>query len=75
MNEQLPPPYEPPLADGCPPALRAFLYYLMRDYLPVGFVEGVVMQVVMEQPQSFTNEHLLDTADKLARQLSYDPSS
>lgn len=75
MAERLPPPYEPPLAPGYPPYLKTFLYLLMRDYIPAGFVEGLVAQAVSDSHPIFTNEHLADYAERLARQLSYDASS
>ena len=74
MAEELPPPYEPFEADACPPDLQAFLYLLMRDLVPTGYIEGLMMQAVSQTSKSgknFTNQHLAEYAAKIGRQLTY----
>lgn len=73
MAEELPPPYEVPMADEDPPLqLVIMLYHLMRDYIPPGYVEGLVREGFMGRTRpTFSNPHLRDYADRLARQLTY----
>jgi len=55
-------------------ALKAFLYDLMRDHLPV----GVVWRLVQDNegvypPVKYTNEALASIAEDLAKRLSKGP--
>lgn len=71
--ELIPEPYEPPAADAAPPQLTAFLYYLMRDFLPVGAVQHCL---TMASPAgqvhtNFSRENLAAEAELVARQLVF----
>src|ERR1700741_2187046 len=72
---ELPPPYEPPEADDCPPALQAFLYLLMRDLVPPGYIEGLMMEATRGSVSTYTNEHLAEYAAKIGRQITYSKPS
>lgn len=73
MDSLTPAPYEPPVADEAPPQLTAFLYYLMRDYLPAGAIQHcLTMAAPAGRPTtSFAREHLAAEAELVARQLSF----
>lgn len=49
--------------------LVAFLYVLMRDYLPVGIAERLVEMHSYEETTSFTNGYLANYAKDLATRL------
>lgn len=70
--------YEAPEADECPVYLQRFLYLLMRDFIPPGYVEGLMQQSTNETAAKivgFTNTDLANYAAKLGRQLTFeDPS-
>jgi hypothetical protein len=70
------PGYEPPQSDQCPVPLQRFLYLLMRDFIPPGYVESLMMQSTNETAAKiagFTNKDLASYAEKLGRQLTYVP--
>lgn len=49
------------------------LYRLMRDFLPAGIVEGLVLQAADPHiPNATMNPELKTLADRLARQLAYE---
>lgn len=67
--------YEPSEADHCPVPLQRFLYLLMRDFIPPGYVEGLMMQSTSETSAKivgFTNTDLANYAAKLGRQLTFE---
>lgn len=72
MANELPPPHELPEADKAPDQLTAFLYLMMRDLIPPGYVAGILREACMSSNKGrFTNQHLGDYAAEVARMLSY----
>jgi len=76
MAKEVPPPYEPPVAASAPPAVTDMLYRLMRDFLPAGIVEALVLQAADPHiPNTAMNPELKSLADRLARQLAYEATA
>jgi len=67
--------YEPPQSEHCPVPLQRFLYLLMRDFIPPGYVEGLMAQSTNETAAKiagFTNKDLANYSAKLGRQLTFE---
>lgn len=73
MASELPPPHEIPQAEEAPPQqLVTFLYLVLRDCLPSGYVEGMVREGFMTRNSDrYSNPDLANYAERLARQLTY----
>jgi hypothetical protein len=74
MAEEMPPPYEPPLAPSADPKLVTFLYLMMRDMIPIGYVESTVSRALRETGEMGSNPELAAYAQRVARTLTYDRS-
>jgi hypothetical protein len=73
MAEEIPPPYVlPESEDEATWQLIGFLYLLMRDLVPPGYVESTIAEAftVRRQP-TFSNAELRDMAMRMGRQLMY----
>jgi hypothetical protein len=73
MADETPPPYEPPLADGAPDRLKFFIYYLTRDFVPLGVVD-YAMQRARDMPETPPPGPARDYADRISRELMYKPT-
>ncbi len=49
--------------------LVTFLYILMRDHLPLGEVEGIMMNHINDKESTFTNGWLANYAKDIARRF------
>lgn len=66
---ELPPPWEPPLAESANPKLVAFIYLLLR-IVPAREIEGLVETAVKRgDTTALPNRHLAAYADQIARAL------
>lgn len=74
MAEGVPDPPVQPMADGADPKLVTFLYLLMRDMLPIGYVEHTLARALRD-PGVMSNPDLAAYADRVARTLTFDGSS
>lgn len=63
------------MAPSADPKLVMFLYMLMRDMAPVGYVESTVARALKEHRQPPSAPELRELADRLARTLVHDDSS
>lgn len=73
MAEGMSPPHKPPTADSADPKLTTFLYLVMRDMLPIGYVEHI-MSRALKDPGVMSNAELAAYADRVARTLTFDDS-
>lgn len=73
MAIELPPPHEIPQAEGeVPQQLITFLYLMMRDLVPPGYVAGIMREAYMtKQARTYSTPQLADYAEEIARQLLY----
>jgi hypothetical protein len=71
--EELPPPHEIPQFEGeVPQQLIGFLYLLMRDLVPPGYIAGLMREAYMTRHiRSYSTEQLRDYAEEIARQLLF----
>lgn len=70
MTDQVPP------GGDTPPTLKAFLFYLMRDLVPVGYVESAQARAAspaMTPPYTASPE-IAEMAERIARELVSDDS-
>lgn len=74
MATDMPPPYVPPQAEEADPKLVTFLYYMMRDLIPAGYVETMMSRVTKpgETQTRFANPELGAYAERVAKTLVYD---
>ncbi len=69
----VPPPFNPPLADVAPELLVRFLYHLTHEFVPFGAVEFALQRAQSERgplPPGPASEY----AEKAARELAYVPT-
>lgn len=66
--------YEAKLAESAPPALVAFIFYMTRDLIPPRYTESVIAHIMRDGAKVGDSE-LWQYADRIARQLSYEPQS
>lgn len=73
MATEIPPPHVVPEAEEDPPVqLVTFLYLLMRDFIPPGYIEAMVREGFMTRHGTvYSNPDLEHYAERLARQLTY----
>lgn len=73
MASELPPPHVIPLAEEDPTnQLVTFLYLLMRDFIPPGYIEAMVREGFLTRTHPvFSNPDLAHYAERLARQLTF----
>lgn len=69
----LPPPHEIPQNEGeIPQQLVNFLYLLMRDLVPPGYIAGLMREAYMTRHiTQYSTVQLADYAEEIARQLTY----
>lgn len=67
----VPPPYEPPLADDAPDQLVRFLYFLTRDFVPFGVIDHALHRARTETYPLQGSDHRAAYADVVARELVY----
>jgi hypothetical protein len=69
------PGWTPPKATEAPEKLRAALFYLARDLVPIGYIEHAVARAhsLAEEPPYATYPELAEMSDRWARELAYKP--
>lgn len=68
---QVPPPFEPPLADTSPFMLQCFIYLLARNHLPLGAIEAAV-QASRARTTPLPPDVIGQYAERIARELVYE---
>lgn len=74
MAAELPPPFAlPESEEEGTDQLVMFLKLLMRDYLPVGFVQQLAMEAFTQRRSAGLNDEMTMLCRQIARQLTYEP--
>lgn len=73
MASELPPPHEIPQAEGeIPQQLVSFLYLLMRDLVPPGYIASLMREAYMTRHvKIYSTQQLAEYAEEISRQLLY----
>lgn len=67
----IPPPYEPPLAPVAPDKLTRFLYYMTRDFIPLGVIEHALERTRSDTDKLPSGPHT-EYCERTARELVYE---